>query len=59
MIPTYEEIMLPFLEHIADGELHSLSELHDKLAEHFGLSDDEVRELLPSGQQSVSCNFLC
>lgn len=56
MIPTYEEIMLPFLEHIADGEFHSLSELHDQLAEHFSLSDDEVRELLPGGQQPVFRN---
>ena len=56
MIPTYEEIMLPLLKHISDGEEHSLSEVHDFLAEHFDLSNDEIRELLPSGQQPIFRN---
>jgi restriction system protein len=56
MIPTYEEIMLPFLRHLSDGQEHSLSETHDKLADHFDLSDEEVRELLPSGQQPIFRN---
>lgn len=27
MIPKYEEIMLPFLEYLSDGNEHSLSEI--------------------------------
>lgn len=56
MIPTYEEIMLPMLKYISDGEEHSLSEVHDALAEYFELDDEEIRELLPSGQQPIFRN---
>ena len=56
MIPTYEEIMLPFLNLLSDGKEHSLNESHDKLADHFQLSEEETRELLPSGQQPIFRN---
>jgi len=56
MIPKYEEIMLPFLKYLADGKEHALSEIHDALEEQFKLTDDELRELLPSGQQPVFRN---
>ena len=56
MIPNYEEIMLPFLKHLSDGQEHSLSETHDNLAEHFSLTDEELRELLPSGKQAIFRN---
>ena len=58
MIPKSEEIMLPFLEYLADGEEHSLSETHDALAKHFKLTDEELKELLPSGQQPIFRNRL-
>jgi len=58
MIPKYEEIMLPFLKYLADGEEHSLSETHDALAKQFKLTDDELKELLPSGQQPIFRNRL-
>ena len=56
MIPKYEEIMLPLLKYLADGQEHGLSEMHDALAEQFKLTDDELRELLPSGRQPVFRN---
>jgi len=56
MIPTYEEIMLPFLKLLSDGKEHSLNEAHDQLADHFQLTEEETRELLPSGQQPVFRN---
>ena len=56
MIPTYEEIMLPFLEHISDGNEHSSNDIHDALAERVGLTDAEIRELLPSGTQPTFRN---
>lgn len=56
MIPKYEEIMLPLLKYLSDGKEHGLSETHDALAEQFKLTDDELRELLPSGQQPVFRN---
>lgn len=58
MIPTYEEIMLPLLKFLSDKKEHSLQETHDALAEQFNLTEDEQRELLPSGQQPIFRNRL-
>ena len=58
MIPKYEEIMLPFLKFISDEQEHSLSETHDALAKEFKLTDEELKELLPSGQQPIFRNRL-
>jgi restriction system protein len=55
-IPDYESIMLPLLQFAGDGEEHSLREAYDKLADNFDLSQDERKELLPSGQQEVFHN---
>ena len=51
MIPTYEEIMLPLLKYLSDGEEHNLSQTHDDLATQLKLTDEELRELLPSGEK--------
>lgn len=56
MIPKYEEIMLPFLEYLSDGNEHSLSEIHNALEKQFELADTELRELLPSGRQPIFRN---
>ena len=56
MIPKYEEIMLPLLQYLEDGKEHSLSETHDALSEQFKLTDDELREFLPSGRQPIFRN---
>lgn len=58
MIPSYEEIMLPLLKLLSDSKEHSLQEADDKLSTHFNLSDNERRELLPSGTQPVFRNRL-
>jgi restriction system protein len=49
MIPAFEKIMLPLLKHLADGQEHGLNEIHDALEHQFGLTDEELRERLPSG----------
>lgn len=56
MVPTYEQIMLPFLKIIADGEEHELNETIDKLAKQLKLSEADLKELLPSGLQPVFRN---
>jgi restriction endonuclease Mrr len=43
--------MLPLLQFAGDRQEHSLREAIDSLADHFGLSAVERKELLPSGQQ--------
>jgi restriction system protein len=56
MIPKYEEMMLPLLKYLADGQEHELSEMNNALAEQFKLTDEELRELLPSGRSPVFRN---
>jgi restriction system protein len=51
MIPDYQKLMLPILRFAGDGKEHSLSEAADAIAQHFALSEEDRRELLPSGNQ--------
>lgn len=55
-IPDFQSIMLPFLEVLADGQERSLKEMAAKLAERFQLTEEELAELLGSGQQTVFSN---
>lgn len=55
-IPDFQTIMLPFLKFLTDKNEHSFREIIDGLAEKFKLSNEERRELLPSGKQSVFYN---
>lgn len=42
--------MLPLLKLAGDGQVHTLAEAVERLAEEFQLSDDDRKELLRSGQ---------
>lgn len=55
-IPDYQAMMLPLLNFSRDGKEHSAREASDALAELYSLSEDERKELLPSGQQAVFTN---
>jgi len=55
-IPDYQTIMLPLLKFAGDGQEHSLRETIDFLAHEFNLSDEERKELLPSGSQATFDN---
>jgi restriction system protein len=55
-IPDYQIVMLPLLQFAGDQQEHSLRETIDALADTFGLTPDERKELLPSGQQAVFDN---
>lgn len=48
--------MLPLLEFASDGAVHSLTEAREQLAMRFGLTSEEVEELLPSGRQRRFAN---
>ncbi|HEY6712889.1 MAG TPA: winged helix-turn-helix domain-containing protein, partial [Rubrobacter sp.] len=55
-IPDYQTVMLPLLRFAADGQEHSLRGAIENLADHFDLSDDERKTLLPSGRQATFDN---
>jgi len=55
-IPDYQTIMLPLLRFAGDQQEHSLREAIDRLADDFGLTEEERKELLSSGQQEIFNN---
>lgn len=55
-IPDFQSIMLPLLKFCADGDEHTNREGIDALAKEFGLTEEEQKQLLPSGQQCVFDN---
>jgi restriction system protein len=57
-IPDFQSIMLPLLQYLADGRVRSNQEMHDALAKEFELSDQELREMLPSGKMRIFVNRL-
>jgi restriction system protein len=55
-IPDYQGFMLPFLQTVSDGQEQHIRHIVNKLADKLGLTDDERRQMLPSGQQSLVAN---
>lgn len=53
-IPGYQTFMLPLLKYAADGEVHVFKQAVEAIAEEFNLSDEERKELLPSGQRIIA-----
>jgi restriction system protein len=57
-IPDFQSLMLPIMKSAADGADHTARKLREQLAQELGLSEQERKELLPSGQQPVFTNRL-
>jgi restriction system protein len=55
-IPDYQTLMLPLLKLAGDGAVHSKRDTVPELASQFGLTEDDQKELLPSGKQEVFDN---
>lgn len=55
-IPDYQSIMLPLLEFAGDEREHTVREAIEVLAAQFGLTEQERKMLLPSGQQAIFDN---
>lgn len=55
-LPKYNELMKPLLCAITDGEVHTLKDLTTVLAKQLNLSEADLKEKLPSGNQSVFKN---
>ncbi|HEY4761474.1 MAG TPA: restriction endonuclease [Thermoguttaceae bacterium] len=51
-IPDFQSIMLPLLRHLADGTERSNLDTLNALAKEFALTEAEIAEMLPSGQQT-------
>lgn len=55
-IPDYQSIMSPLMKYAQDKKEHSLRDAIENLSDEFELTNDERKELLPSGQQAVFDN---
>ncbi len=55
-IPDYQSIMLPLLEFISDSKEHKMRNVTDELALKLGVTEEEQKELLPSGVAPVFYN---
>jgi len=55
-IPDYQTLMLPLLKFASDQKEHSVQEAIKTLAIQFNLTEEEKREMLPSGQQEIFFN---
>ena len=55
-IPDFQTIMLPLLQIARDGKQHSLQSAIQDLANYFQLTEEEQKELLPSGKQTIFAN---
>lgn len=56
MVPDFQSLMLPFMQHIADGQEHSTKGLINLLAQHFELTEKDLNQLTPSGRQTTFDN---
>jgi restriction system protein len=55
-IPDYQSFMLPMLKLSGDSKERSLAESRDALAKVLDITDEERKELLPSGTQPIFNN---
>ena len=50
MIPDSQTLMLPYLRLLQDDQPHTKSELMEKLAKEFELTDEELKQILPNSK---------
>jgi restriction system protein len=55
-VPDFQSLMLPILKFAKDGNDHSVRDAINALAAEFHLSDEDVRDRLPSGTQTTFGN---
>ena len=55
-IPDYQTIMLSTLKFLSDGREHKLREIIIGVSDEFNLTENERKELLPSGHQPIIDN---
>ena len=52
-VPDYQSFLLPVVRAMGDGEIHSKAEIREATAQVLRLTDADLKELLPSGAQTV------
>lgn len=55
-VPRFDQLLLPLLQFVKDGQEHALKDAVQYLESHFKLTDPEKAQLLPSGHQRTIVN---
>lgn len=55
-IPDFQQIMLPILKSVQDGQEHHIQEVTEQTARMFNLTEEELSHRLPSGYQTTFDN---
>lgn len=55
-VPDFQSFFLPLLQYCSDGETHSVKEAYEAMSVRFGLSEEDLREMIPSGKQTTFRN---
>jgi restriction system protein len=55
-IPDFQTLMLPLMELLRDNKEHPLPEVLDVMANKFALTEEELRIMVSSGQQTLFKN---
>ncbi len=55
-IPDYQSIMLPLLKFVEDNQEHTIREAIEHIADSFKLTEQDRKEVLPSGSQYIIDN---
>ena len=55
-VPDFQSLMLPALKALDAGEETPISKVRAQIADGEGLTTEDVREMLPSGRQSIFAN---
>lgn len=55
-VPKFHEFMKPFLDILSDGNSYTIKEIREIISKEFNLSKEDLKEMLPSGTQTVFAN---
>ena len=55
-LPKYNELYIPLLTAIQDGNVYTMKEIKEKVSRAMSLTEEELSERLPSGTQTVYDN---
>lgn len=52
-VPEFQNFMLPILRIFQDKKEHNIKKCKEEVIKYFKLSDTDIRELVPSGKQTL------
>lgn len=52
-VPEFQEFMLPILTIFKDKKQHNIKECRDAVIKYFSLTNEETKQLVPSGKQTL------